>query len=182
MTKSPNLKTSPSAPGAIPKPVEKCRVLRPRGTCRNIITVIGRGHSGTRAMSATLKASGVYTGEPLNESSDLIPADDFYEACRVISRHVKHLGGLKWDFSHLHTMPIDPGVHPAGRVLPHDRFCSTPRPSSRGMEAAGDDADFPVDRPALPQHPVHLLDPRPARLHLGRAPHRRPGRLRRALR
>jgi hypothetical protein len=73
-----------------------------------MITVIGRGHSGTRALSHTLTASGVYMGEELNGSGDLIPADDLYEACRVMARHVTYLGDLTWDFSPLHTMPIDP--------------------------------------------------------------------------
>jgi hypothetical protein len=31
-----------------------------------------------------------------------------YEACRVMSKHIRHEGGLKWDFSRLHTMKIDP--------------------------------------------------------------------------
>ncbi len=73
-----------------------------------MITVIGRGHSGTRLMSNVLSASGVYMGAELNASGDLVPAEDLYEACRVMARHVVHLGGLKWDFSALHTMPIDP--------------------------------------------------------------------------
>lgn len=73
-----------------------------------MITVIGRGHSGTRAMSHTLSASGVYMGAQLNVSGDLIPPHDMYEACRVMARHVEHKGNLKWDFSRLHTMPIDP--------------------------------------------------------------------------
>jgi hypothetical protein len=73
-----------------------------------MITVIGRGHSGTRAMSHTLSASGVYMGAQLNVSGDLIPPDDMYEACRVMARHVTYLGNLRWDFSKLHTMPIDP--------------------------------------------------------------------------
>ncbi len=73
-----------------------------------LITVIGRGHGGTRAMSHTLSASGVYMGARLNESGDLLPPEDMYEACRVMARHVVHLGGLRWDFSRLHTMPIDP--------------------------------------------------------------------------
>jgi hypothetical protein len=73
-----------------------------------MITVIGRGHSGTRLMSNTLSASGVYMGAEINSSGDLVPALDLYEACRVMARHVVHLGGLKWDFSALHTMPIDP--------------------------------------------------------------------------
>lgn len=73
-----------------------------------MITVIGRGHSGTRIISRTLQASGVYMGRTLNESGDLVPADSLYEACRVMARHVDYLGGLRWDFSKLHTMPIDP--------------------------------------------------------------------------
>lgn len=71
-------------------------------------TVIGRGHSGTRAISHTLSQSGVYMGDTLNKSGDLVPPDDMYEACRVMARHVRHLGGARWDFSRLHTMPIDP--------------------------------------------------------------------------
>lgn len=74
----------------------------------NMTTIIGRGHGGTRAMSHTLSASGVYMGQQLNVSGDLIPPDDLYESCRVMAKHVKYLGNLKWDFSQLHTMPIDP--------------------------------------------------------------------------
>jgi hypothetical protein len=59
-------------------------------------------------MSHTLSASGVYMGAPLNNSGDLIPPEDMYEACRVIAKYVTHSGGLEWDFSKLHTMPIDP--------------------------------------------------------------------------
>ena len=59
-------------------------------------------------MSHTLSESGVYMGGPLNHSGDLLPPEDMYEACRVMGRHVKHLGGLEWDFSALHEMPIDP--------------------------------------------------------------------------
>ncbi|MDR3708027.1 MAG: sulfotransferase [Capsulimonadaceae bacterium] len=73
-----------------------------------IITVIGRGHSGTRAISHTLTASGFFMGAEINNSGDLVPPDDLYEACRVMARHVVHLGGVHWDFTQLHTMPIDP--------------------------------------------------------------------------
>lgn len=73
-----------------------------------MVTVIGRGHSGTRAISHTLSASGVYMGAELNESGDLVPAKEMYEACRVMARHLRHIGGLRWDFSRLHTMEIDP--------------------------------------------------------------------------
>ncbi|MDO8587275.1 MAG: sulfotransferase [Armatimonadota bacterium] len=59
-------------------------------------------------MSHTLRESGVYMGALLNESGDLIPAEDLYEACRVMARYVEHRGGLEWEFSKLHTMPIAP--------------------------------------------------------------------------
>jgi len=72
------------------------------------ITVIGRGHSGTRAMSHTLSASGVYMGKPLNSTGDLVPAEPMYEACRVMAKHVQYLGNYSWDFSRLHSIPIDP--------------------------------------------------------------------------
>ena len=74
----------------------------------SMITIIGRGHSGTRAMSHTLSESGVYMGAQCNRSGDLIPPEDMYEACRVMGRHVVHKGGLEWDFAKLHSMPIDP--------------------------------------------------------------------------
>ena len=73
-----------------------------------MITVIGRGHSGTRAMSHTLTASGVFMGEPLNVSGDLLPPGAMYEACRVMAKYVTHKGGLEWDFSKLFTMEPDP--------------------------------------------------------------------------
>jgi hypothetical protein len=72
----------------------------------SLITVIGRGHSGTRAMSHTLSASGVFMGAPLNESGDLLPPQDMYDACRVLARYVEWKGGLGWDWSALHTMKI----------------------------------------------------------------------------
>jgi hypothetical protein len=73
-----------------------------------LITIIGRGHSGTRAISHTLQVSGVFMGEYLNESGDMLPPEDLYEACRVMAKYVTYKGGLERDFSKLHTMPIDP--------------------------------------------------------------------------
>jgi hypothetical protein len=72
-----------------------------------MITIIGRGHSGTRAISHTLTASGVFMGSVINESGDMLPPDDLYDACRVMARYVVHLGDNQWDFSQLHAMPID---------------------------------------------------------------------------
>ena len=74
----------------------------------NLITVIGRGHSGTRAISHTLYASGVFMGSQLNPSGDKIPPHAMYDACRVMAQYVKWEGGLSWDFDPLFTMPIDP--------------------------------------------------------------------------
>lgn len=71
-----------------------------------MVTIIGRGHSGTRALSHTLSASGVFMGEPLNGSGDLIPPEDMYEACRVLARSVHWRGGMNWDWSALHAMDI----------------------------------------------------------------------------
>lgn len=59
-------------------------------------------------MSHTLSASGVFMGDRLNGSGDLLPPHEMYEACRVMARQVVHRGGLNWDFSRLHTDPIDP--------------------------------------------------------------------------
>ncbi|MFZ4850482.1 MAG: sulfotransferase [Caldilinea sp.] len=72
----------------------------------SLITIVGRGHGGTRAISHTLIASNVYMGEPLNRSGDLLPPQAMYEACRLLARSVLWQGDLRWDFSQLHTMPI----------------------------------------------------------------------------
>jgi len=69
-----------------------------------MVTVIGRGHSGTRAISHTLSASGVYMGEPLNVSGDLLPPGAMYDACRVFAQYVTHKGGLEWDFGRVLNM------------------------------------------------------------------------------
>lgn len=72
-----------------------------------LITVIGRGNSGTRAIAKTLMRSGVHMGEPIKEdSADLVPAQDMYEACRIIARYIPWRGGLEWDFGPVQTMPI----------------------------------------------------------------------------
>lgn len=73
-----------------------------------LITVIGRGHSGTRAISHTLYASGVYMGSQQNPSGDKIPPHAMYDACRVMAKYVKWTGELSWNFDPLFTTPIDP--------------------------------------------------------------------------
>ena len=73
-----------------------------------IVTVIGRGHSGTRAMSHTLTASGFFMGEPLNKSGDLLPPEKMYDACRVFAQYVDYKGGMEWDFSKVLAMDPTP--------------------------------------------------------------------------
>lgn len=72
----------------------------------SLVTIIGRGHSGTRAISQTLYASGVFMGRTLNRSGDLVPPYEMYEACRVLGEYVQHTGNLTWDFSQLFEMEI----------------------------------------------------------------------------
>ena len=74
----------------------------------SLITIIGRGHSGTRAISHTLYASGVYMGHLLNQSGDKMPPQEMYDACKVLAKRIKWNGDLSWDFSELHTCDIDP--------------------------------------------------------------------------
>lgn len=73
-----------------------------------MITIIGRGHSGTRAISQTLYGSGVYMGQSLNPSADMVPPFAMYDACRVFARYVKWNGDLTWDFSKAHAAQIPP--------------------------------------------------------------------------
>ena len=74
----------------------------------SLITIIGRGHSGTRAISHTLYASGVNMGSKLNRAGDKLPPQAMYDACRVLAKYVKLNGDLSWDFEQLHKMEIDP--------------------------------------------------------------------------
>ncbi|NLT43108.1 MAG: sulfotransferase [Anaerolineae bacterium] len=67
----------------------------------SVVTIIGRGHGGTRAMSHTLAASGVFMGTPQNRSGDLLPPFALYDACRVLARQVQWRGDLTWDWSAL---------------------------------------------------------------------------------
>ena len=66
-----------------------------------MITVIGRGHSGTRAIAKTLDESGVFMGRRLNESGDLMGYHAMYQACRLAARCVRWNSGLSWDWSEL---------------------------------------------------------------------------------
>ncbi len=73
-----------------------------------MITIIGRGHGGTRAISHTLYGSGVYMGQALNPSGDLVPPWLMYDACRVFARYVSWNGDLSWDFRRAHEAEIPP--------------------------------------------------------------------------
>ncbi len=77
----------------------------------SLTTIIGRGHGGTRAMSHTLSASGVFMGEPLNDSGDLLPPEPMYDACRVFARYVTWRGGFNWDWSQIFTVDIPEEFH-----------------------------------------------------------------------
>ena len=57
-------------------------------------------------MSHTLSQSGVYMGDTLNKSGDLLPPEELYEACRVMAKHIVYKGDMQWDFSKLHGMTI----------------------------------------------------------------------------
>jgi hypothetical protein len=59
-------------------------------------------------MSHTLSASGVFMGDKLNGSGDLLPPQDMYDACRVFAKYVEYKGGLDWDFSKVLSMNPDP--------------------------------------------------------------------------
>lgn len=72
----------------------------------SLVTVIGRGHSGTRAISHTLIASGVFMGNLLNRSGDMLPPQDMYDACRALAQYVEWRGENTWNFDALHTMDI----------------------------------------------------------------------------
>lgn len=76
-----------------------------------LITVIGRGHSGTRAMSHLLSASGVFMGEPLNKSGDLLPPQSLYDACRLFSPYVDWLGDLEWSWDRAFEAEIPTEFH-----------------------------------------------------------------------
>jgi hypothetical protein len=57
-------------------------------------------------MSHTLSESGVYMGEPLNRSGDLVPPEDMYKAAQVFGRYVCWRGELEWDWSQ--ALSVDP--------------------------------------------------------------------------
>ena len=109
----------------------------------SLITVIGRGHSGTRAISHTLYASGVFMGGRLNPSGDKVPPEEMYDACRVMAKYVKWKGGLCWEFSPLHTMQIDKQFEALINSYLEDVLSN--ESENQGLENTGDDAGLSVD-------------------------------------
>jgi hypothetical protein len=73
-----------------------------------LIIVVGRGHSGTRAVAHTLIASGVFMGNRLNAYGDLIPAEPMYAAARLVAQQVQYVGEYHWNFCKLHHMCVAP--------------------------------------------------------------------------
>lgn len=71
-----------------------------------VVTVIGRGHSGTRILSEIFRKTGIYMGEHINSSGDLIPPDKMYQACRIFGNYVKYVGNFEWDFTYLNKCKI----------------------------------------------------------------------------
>lgn len=69
------------------------------------IIIIGRGHSGTRALGATLFTSGVYMGN-ISPSFDLIPGKPMYRVARHAGMYVRMIRPFEWDFSRLLAMSI----------------------------------------------------------------------------
>ncbi|MEO1132758.1 MAG: sulfotransferase [Cyanobacteria bacterium J06639_1] len=73
---------------------------------RNLVIIIGRGNSGTRIISYTLYASGVFMGATLNPSGDKVPTKPLINACDLIAPYIQWKGNLSWDFSRLYTEEI----------------------------------------------------------------------------
>ncbi len=75
-----------------------------------LIAVIGRGHSGTRAISQQIHQGGAYMGRQRNNSQDCpMPFRPLYQAARIagsLARLDKASGLPLWDFSALTHGPI----------------------------------------------------------------------------
>ena len=121
-----------------------------------LITIIGRGHSGTRAMSHTLSQSGVYMGDTLNKSGDLLPPEQMlWRPGRVLARHVVLQGPtLKWGLLQAPTRcPFDPEF----TRLIESYLCSVSAEPRRGPRAGRFPRRrlvFPLDRPHVPPRPI----------------------------
>jgi len=63
-----------------------------------LVSIVGRGHSGTRLMAHTLLQSGFYIGRRINGAGDLIPAEEMYEAARIFGNYVDYMGNYYWSW------------------------------------------------------------------------------------
>lgn len=55
----------------------------------NLVFVIGRGHSGTRAAAKLVESAGIFMGHPLNGTMDLVPEPNrLYAAAKIAGGHV----------------------------------------------------------------------------------------------
>ena len=77
-----------------------------------IASVVGRGHSGTRAGAGLLTAAGYDIGVT-NGSSDSYPFEPIYRAARICLSHATQLGPRRWDLERLTTCPIPAAWHSA---------------------------------------------------------------------
>ena len=129
-----------------------------------LITVIGRGNSGTRMLAHAFLASGVFLGTTLNNSGDSLPPEPMYEACKTIARHVHWAGGLSWEFDELHTMSIDPAFEEF--VLTYLADVLSSRRPQRGWKLPETTLAFPWIVRMFPSAKyVHIVrDPRDALL------------------
>ena len=110
----------------------------------SLITIIGRGHGGTRAMSHTLIASNVFMGDPLNRSGDLLPPQSMYDACRVLA-HSRNLAGRAGVGLQLAAYDADPGrVHRPDRE--YLKTGASQQGRAQGVEDPGNDTGLSLDR------------------------------------
>lgn len=68
-------------------------------TQSRLVTVIGRGHSGTRGAARWLMASGVHLGNERNPSEDFAPRHEVYHSARIAGRAARFAGDHRWDLS-----------------------------------------------------------------------------------
>lgn len=83
------------------------------------VIIVGRGHSGTRAISKTLVEAGYFMGNELNASYDLIPAEKMYKACRIAGALVQPTTEAAWDFRTLLAEPIPDAFRNLVRAYAH---------------------------------------------------------------
>ncbi len=72
------------------------------------VTLIGRGHSGTRAFVESLLRSGVYMHYDRPKTYDYVGDCAIYEAARIFGSYVDRVGEHEWDFRRAIEAPIPP--------------------------------------------------------------------------